>query len=121
MFYVLKYLKHSFHDHLRLERMKLKDPDTNDHERNVSTNVLKIGNNCGDGEVTIYYKISVFLNCFCSPLTQEQKGSAHFFILCWPGAAGGPGLPAHATELKMKVPRKFRVVWGQGGPGTTQL
>ena len=31
-----------FHDYLRLERMKLKNPDTNDHERNVSTNVLEI-------------------------------------------------------------------------------
>ena len=30
---------------LKLETIKLKNPYTNDHERNVSTNVFKIGNN----------------------------------------------------------------------------
>ena len=48
-------------------------------------------------------------------MNRSYKGSAQLLILCWPGAAGGPGLPAHTTELKMKVRRKFRVVWGQGG------
>ena len=37
-------MKHFFHDHLRLERIKLKNPDTNDDERTVSTNVFKIEN-----------------------------------------------------------------------------
>ena len=41
MIWDLKYLKHLRY-HLRLEKMKLKNPDTNDHEKNVSTKLLKL-------------------------------------------------------------------------------